>query len=63
MPLSSVTAAVMYQLVVRKRPCAPSTTMVNSPLGTISCGSKLAVPSSFRITVPPPCKLSTMVSI
>ena len=26
MPLSSVTAAVMYQLVVRKRPCAPSTT-------------------------------------
>ncbi len=24
------TAAVIYQLVVRKRPCAPSTTMVNS---------------------------------
>ena len=58
-----VTAAVMYQLVVRKRPCTPSTTMVNSSLGAMSCGSKLAAPPSFRITVPPPCKLSAMVSI
>ena len=59
----SRTAAVMYQLVVRKRPCTPSTTMVNSSLGAMSCGSKLAAPPSFRITVPPPCKLSAMVSI
>ena len=48
MPLSSVTAAVMYQLVVRKLPCTPSTTMVNSSLGAMSCGSKLAAPPSFR---------------
>jgi len=39
--------AVIYQLVVRKLPCTPSTTMVNSSLGAMSCGSKLAAPPSL----------------
>ena len=51
-PPSSAIAAVMYQFVVRKRACAPLTTIVKpSPDGT-SCGSKLAVSPSSRTIGP-----------
>ena len=45
--------AVMYQLVVRKCPCAPSTMIVKSSSGATSCGSKLTSPSPSIRTVPP----------